>query len=100
MGSPREVSVPDHDWKYLGTLLVSIPGSLVEHAELLAGSEHFDLVFSEDAYVIRGRDTGYGGNFFNVVWCGCGFMEYYVQCIQEGCFRFEDSRERTEIALG
>ena len=62
MDSPRGVSVPhlDSSWKYLGTILVPLPGSLVDHSDILAGSEHFDIDFSEDAYIIRGKDTGYG----------------------------------------
>lgn len=62
MGSPQRESIPvlDLTWKYLGTILVPLPGSLVDHSDILGGSEDFEIVSSEDMYIIRGKDTGYG----------------------------------------
>lgn len=60
MGSPLGVSVhTDSKWKYLGRILVPLPGSLIDHSNPIATSKHVELVVSEDAYIVRCKDTGY-----------------------------------------
>lgn len=60
MGS-RELSGSNVNstWKHVGSILVPLPGSVIDHSNGFQTSAPVDIVSTEEAYVVRHTNTGY-----------------------------------------